>query len=642
METNSINKMISLGVIILITILLYIPSLKNDLLWDDQSLIVGNDKIHHLSQIPKLFFTDFFDFERIDGPDSGGYYRPLPVVSFGLDWLVWQGNPIGFHLSNLFIHILNVIMGFWLILRLIKSPQIAFLATLLFAIHPLQVDSVAYVSGRTDLLAVTFIFASFICALLSEERNQKSLFLWITSLLCFVGALLSKEIGILLPPLLFVYFWQIKKKAFFESLIRLIPYGLITLGYFILRSQILNIAPAEQVSYFSDAHWRVLCTLIAWLKSSLLFFYPTPIYFERFQPYVTEWTPQMLLGILGFLFYSGLTVWLFFKEKSLFFFSALYGLALLPVIGLHPLFIQDSIFWTEHFFYLPSLGLFVILLTLLDKKIHWTQWKKPISISLCSCLVLFFSFFTVDRIQDWKNEETLFGKALQYNPNSARAHNNLALFYQDNRNDEKAIHHLKIAMEINPNSPGAYNNLGNIYKDQKNWKEAEAYYKKAIEVGSNTSGIFYNLADLYMQQNKQDKAEVVFQWGLKRVKDPHTLYNHLGMLYIRQNKEITALIMFQKAIELRSDFTLALNNLGILLAKRDQFEKAEKLFRKALFWNSDQAETHSNLGNLYLIWNKPAQAKKQYNQALQLFPESTDAQKGLQALQKLETTGSLF
>lgn len=634
MNNKNVRITIQISIIVLFTALLYAPSFKNNFVWDDQSLILGNHKIQHLSQIPKLFFTDFFDFQTVDGPNSGGYYRPLTMATFALDWLIWQENPFGYHLINLLLHCLNALLGFWLIQRLLGSNRIAFISALCFSLHPLQVDSVAYISGRTDLLAVTLLLSSFFFALSAEKQAKKPLLLWFCSLITYFGALLSKEIGIVLPPLLFLYYWAVEKKKFSTSLLKTVPYLVLTLFYLLIRGQVLNLAPGEQISYLDGIHWRFFCTLIAWIQSMPLFFWPSPIYFERFQPYITHWIPQMGIALTFFAAYLMLLSILFKKNRALFFFASLYGLALLPVMGLHPLFIQDSIFWTEHFFYLPSLGFFPIVVFALSALLKKKRWPHWLTISTSLLLVSTFSFFTVQRVRDWKNEKTLFTKALAFNPNSARAHNNLALFYELRQKYDSAIFHLKEAIQINPNSPGAYNNLGNVYKIENNFIEAEKYYKQAIQLGANTSGIFYNLADLYLRQGNIDQAESVYQKGLQRVKNRHEIYNHLGMLNIYKKEEITALMMFQKALELKSDFTLALNNMGILLAKRKQYQEAEKLFKKALHWNPDQAETHNNLGNLYFLWNKLPQAKRSYQKALDLAPEYADPAKGLKAIQQ--------
>jgi len=623
---------IHISIIIGITCILYSISFKNEFVWDDPTLILRNDKIHHLTQIPKLFFIDFFDYETQDGPNSGGYYRPLTMTSFALDWALWKGNVFGYHLTNLLLHLLNGCLIYGIIRYLLGPPSIAFWASLLFLIHPLQVDSVAYISGRTDLLAVFFLFLCLSFNFLEEKAKEKKVWLWLAGLVAYSASLFSKEIGIIVPLLLFIYFFAVKKENLRDTFLRLIPYVLITIGYLILRNIALNLPPGEFLAHLAGFHWRFLSILIAWSQSMTLFLWPTPIYFERFQIHYEHFVPQMGVALLLLFGFFVLLLLLWKKNRPLFFFGALFGFPLLPLLQLHPLFVQEYLFWTEHFFYLPSVGLFTLLIYFIHSLISQNKSFILASSITGTVFVILFSFFTIGRISDWRNEEALFQKAIKHNPKSARAQNNLAITYDGQNKSQLAIQHFKEAIKLDPNSPGAYNNLGNIYKSLGEWDEAKEQFDKAILAGANTSGLFFSLADLYIQQGDLAQAEKIYLAAIPRVKNPHKIYNHLGMLYIKEGREGSAMLMFQKGLEIKPDFILALNNVGILFAKQNQFEKAEALFKQAIDWNPDLAQAHNNLGNLYLLWKRFDQAKKSYEKALELEPDYPDPKQGLKAV----------
>lgn len=630
---NSNKLFIHLSLIGFITATIYLFSFNNNFVWDDISLILHNDKIHHFSQIPKLFFNPFFDTADMDGPDVGGYYRPLTVATFALDWFFWKQNPLGYHLTNLLLHLVNAFMVYGLIRFLLRPPAIAFWTALLFAVHPLQVDSVAYISGRTDLLAVTFVLGTFLLILFKDRSRSQNRLLAVGPWICYAAALLSKEIGVVVGPFLFLYWLGLEKKSLKQTLFRLLPFIAITLVYFPLRQAALNLPPGEPAAHLSGAFWRFLSVLPAWFETMFLFFWPYPIYFERFQVHYEHWIPQMGWGIGLLAVYLGLLLILWKKNRPLFLMAALYGLALLPVMELHPLYVQEYLFWTEHFYYLPGIGFFALLVSGAAKLIKkMPPLRKPLTAAAAG-MVLIFCVVSWSRIEEWQNEINLFTKALRYNPNSARAHNNLAIQYQLRGMDEKAIAHLEKAIELNPYSPGAYNNLGNIYNGRKEFDKAAETYDQAIQAGANTPGIFTNLAHVFIQQEEWGFAEEIYLRALPRVKNKHEIYNQLGMLYIRRKNEPSAMLMFQKALDLKPDFILALNNAGILLAKTKQYEKAEALFKKALDWNPELADAYLNLGNLYTIWKKYAQAEDSFRKALELAPYDPGASEGLKLVQ---------
>lgn len=628
-------KLIQISVISVMAFVLYSYSFKNDFVWDDLSLIRTNDKIQHLSQIPKLFFLDFFDSRKYEGSVDGGYYRPLILASFALDYAFWKENPFGYHLTNLLLHLLNAMLVFWLARRLLGSQWGAFWIALFFAIHPLQVDAVAYISGRTDVLATTFILGSLLCFLSIDEKTR---WVWLRvggALLFHAGALLSKEIGLLVPAFIFIACRVIKKWPLRKTLLILIPFLLVTVGYLEIRSQVLNFAAGEFLESLPGVGWRFLSILIAWASSSLLFFWPSPIYFERFQPLQTQWSWQMGLSAGLFVAVLLLLIFLWKKNRPLFFLGSFYFLGLLPVLQIHPMYVQDSLFWTEHFFYLPSIGFFAVSVAAAFYLIlRFPSFKRPFHFA-APALILLFSFFTILRTADWKNEQSLYENTLRRNPNSARAHNNLALVYESQGKYLKAVRHFKKAIALNPHSSGAYNNLGNVYKARKKWTRAIACYRKALRVGGKLPCTFHNLAQTLIEKKDLATAEKAYLTGIAAVKNPYALYNQLGMLYLLDGRKDSAMLSFQKALELRPDFVEAFNNAGILLAQNRQYKKAEEYFQKALALNPGLAETHNNLGNLYYLWKRFDDAEKAYRTAKELAPEYEDPLQGLERLARV-------
>ena len=234
-------------VVIFSSLAIYINSLGGDFIWDDIEQIVENPAIKDIGNIPSFFTSDLW--RLISNPTIGSYYyRPFFLLSLAVDYNLWKLNPFGYHISNLILHAISSFMVYLVGRRLFSNHMAAFIGSMLFAVHPVHVESVAWVSGRTDPMAALFFLLSFYLYMLFKDG--KGFTMLVFSLTTYLFSLLSKEIGITLPLLLLVYELSFKPQAEpkhyrIKSLKVIGIYLIISLVYLYMRALVLGEAIGE-------------------------------------------------------------------------------------------------------------------------------------------------------------------------------------------------------------------------------------------------------------------------------------------------------------------------------------------------------------------------------------------------------------
>ena len=468
-------KWIMVGILLVLPFLIYINCLHNDFVFDDVPLVSQNKRIRSLHNFPFIF-----GFKK-----NVISYRPVRMASYVLDYFsnkhLWSHfeslvgryegydgglNPFGYHISNLFYHLITVLLVFLVVNALTGNLLIAFIAALLFSIHPVHTESVAYISGRRDILATSFYllgFYSFIRYRASSKWKYIALFL-----LCYILALGSKEMAVTLPLLCFCYevvgcvqvdstegpFSSFKK--IFSSIkgvvIKYRYFYLILLiaGAYFTYYKVWVRSPSQRHSFYGESIYVNFLTvakiMIHYLK---LMFYPInltadysynsfPLAGSLFEP-----TTFAAILIVVFILYG---LWRLLNTSPPLSFGVLWWfLTLLPVCQIFP----HHELLAEHYLYLPSVGFFLCGALIITKEIEAGKWRTIICISLCLVVAL-FSVRTAYRNLDWRNGITLWEKTIMRVPNCVRAQNNLGVWYYKHKRYQEAIERHQFALKLNP------------------------------------------------------------------------------------------------------------------------------------------------------------------------------------------------
>ncbi|MFH2138686.1 MAG: tetratricopeptide repeat protein [Candidatus Omnitrophota bacterium] len=518
--------------IVAAVMLVYSNSLGNGFILDDYPHIIENVFITQWNSILHVFTTDLFHFS----PQITNFYRPLQVLSYMLDYSFWQYNAFGYHLTNMLLHLFNSILVYMLIWMMSKNKKLSFMTGLLFAVHPIHTQAVTYISGRADPMAAFFMLTGLIAYIRSRdirERSKEKTFFNVISIVCFVCALLSKEISLIFPFLLMLYeycFPQEKKET------RRFPgYFLFFLflgGYLYLRLSFLWFTGPDASTHGEGLSLRLLTVPKIIISYIWLLIFPVKLHIDRYVPWVESFLcveviiPGLILCVIG-----AAVAALRQYSKLLFFFTLWFFLLLFPTLNIIPVNAAQA----EHWLYLPSVGFFVIIAFFIDKSIKSKRYVfRGGAVLLLTAFLLSLSIATIRRNSDWSNEIEFYKKTIEYSGqwNIDRTNCNLALAYYRDGQYDKAMEQAKETLKINPDYPEALCLIGVLYGTNKEYDKSIEALKKAIEVLPG-----------YVKA-----------------------YNNLGITYAKKGELVQAIEVWKKIIEYDPDYVPA--EINIIKAKK--------------------------------------------------------------------------
>ena len=472
---------------------------------DDNVLVVGQYQFNkEISSIPQAFNEDIFRT-----PHNGGtFYRPMERLSFIFDAQFGE-NAIIFmsHFSNVLLHILAMCLLFYFLLKLNLEKGVAFLFTLIFSIHPLTAQTVAFISGRNDSLLALFVFPSLIFFINFLQTQKRKYFIW--HLIFFTLALFTKETGIVLPAICIFYVlifigWKKIKENYKTYLKFGAGWAGITALWFLTRMYVLH-------NFIGNAPYNVFFSIYKNLPSLI------PAIGKIFLPFNLSVFPVMkdMTLSLGTISLILLIVYFILSEKKnlklilfgfLWFFTFIF-LTLIKPIGTVPEFSENRIYLPMFGFIFVIWGLGWIKIPLFIKdKINFENNKNKILLIISISIILILSSITLYRNQYYKNKLNFWKNATETSPSFAFNHNNLGAMYYLDGNKDNAEKEFKRALELNPAEPMAHNNLGLIYANKNQTAEAEEEYKKELEINPNYDNAYYNLGLLYWGQKREKEA----------------------------------------------------------------------------------------------------------------------------------------
>lgn len=571
------------AVIVLTSLLVYSPTFSNEFVWDDL----------HFTTNPALIGNNPYSFIF----DGGIYYRPLLHLSVVLDYSFWHLNPLGFHLTNTLLHTLCSLLVFVVSLYLfsisaitpgvgnsqVKTVQrplaLSFIAALLFALHPVHTESVAWINGRTDILATLFFLLAFLSCLIYDREEKKTAL--IMSSLFFLFALSSKENAIALIAVIFVYGTMTgmsKKKIFLAELSLFAGFT----GYLILRAgagiREFAATPGSREAFFSSG-----IDLGNFFKIFLL---GTGYYYEKLAlPFHLNILPQLpedsiyfLIAFVPFI----ISYLLYEKGKRLQVFLVTWVLiTLLPSLVI--LFSQVAAPVAERYLYLPSVGFAIFLSMLLGRM----KSNKIVLISVLTFLML-YTLTTLDRLGDWKNDLALWEETVLSNPDSANARTNYAAALLRTGKTDRAREELLIAVKQKnisfQQAAKILELLGLIETESGNYKKAETYLVNSIQANDKNKSAYNNLGFLYASM-----ADATDDMG-KQVLHRKAIEN------------------YKMAIKLSPSFIQPKYNIGLSYLKMGEFEKAREYFSSVI--KSDPEGEMSQKAVTFIAFIKELKEKK--------------------------------
>ncbi len=583
-----------IGVLCSIVGLIYLNSFSNGFIaWDDDNGIVNNVHIRSLG---------WENVTRIFTPGKTGPYQPLRTLSHAIDYHFWELDPFGYHLTNLLFYILTCVMVFLSTKSVLKfvrndddedsNSRIALFSALLFAVHPVHVEAVTWLSARKEVLLGFFFFLSLYLYLRAKDSStlKHQIIFYCLAFIGFLAAVLSKPTAVVLPLVLLLFeFCTMRGKRFPLSLRKIplyLPFILMSLYLGMLFIDLMRgmggIKAYRGGDFFSNL---LLVPYLYILYTKLMTF--TVNYAATYTLYLPYpvWGLKTGLSILANIAIWGCAVYTFKKARTVFFAISWFYITLLPVSNIIPI----STMLADRYAFLASYGL-CLLLGLLFERLYrlrhpslTPQFFKVLSVSVLSLLVAGYSYMTIQQNRIWKNTYTLWADAAAKYPDNHIALSGLAVVYIDGKMYEEARKLLEQALSYAPYEPKVLNNLGIAYFRLGRKEEALHAYRMALAVDPYVRPAHMNLASLYIAAEDYSAAERVYKHFLEEYPKDAQFHYYLGELYRTVGRLAEAKVQYERSLELAPRVINPSVALGELYL--DHFKDREKAlfyFKKAL------------------------------------------------------------
>ena len=523
-------------------------------------------------------------------------WHPLTWISHQLDCTLYGLNP-GMHLmTNLLFHSAASLLLFWWLFRMTKNLWASQLVALLFLVHPLHVESVAWVSERKDVLSGFFWMLTI---LLYSYFVEGRIRLWIV-VACFGLGLLSKPMLVTLPfVLLLLDYWPLNRFSA-ASVREKIPFFVLTLASAVVTFIAQSRGGAVQPLHAYPFSIRLGNAIVSYILYIWKLIWPSRL--AIFYPFVPQPAMQIAIGVLVLATLTCAAI--FMRRKAPYLFTGWFWYlgTLLPVIGIVQVGEQAM---ADRYAYLPSVGLFVcfswgIRNLVLGKKL----WKQAAFIG--SAIIVFcFSIAAARQVDLWRNSFVLFEHTLSVTSNNFSIENNLGLAYYRGGQPDKALNHLENAVRIAPRYTDARINLGLVYAALNNLEAAESEYRQAMSLDANSAEAHYNLGVLYANTGKIQEALSEFDDALRSDPGNADAYSAAGLISLQLGKKDEAYRYLQNAVRLKPDSPDIHNNMGLLLASLGRYEEAEREYETALRLKPDFPTAQKNLERMRELIRQP-------------------------------------
>jgi protein O-mannosyl-transferase len=634
-----------LAVVALVSAALYLPSTRYGFVWDDTGLITKNSLLAN-SRPADIFQRGYWagSAEQVSGPYSP-YYRPLVTLSFWLDLNVSHTNPHWFHLVNLLLYALAATAVSLVLWELLRSGVWVLLGGLLFAVHSSHVESVAFVSGRTDIMLTLFVAIAAFALLRSLRKRNR--WWWLVVPPAFGLALLSKETAVVFPLLAALAPWLVGARYDRRYWLPLLTTLIVLAGYFLLRSVAVPVAiPFERGVGIWGRLASVVNTFGLYVR---MFLWPFKhqAWYQVSSP--SQVSPLNMAAALLFVISAPLLA------RSRRFATTLWGYAwavafLLPVvssISLGPLA-------AERLLLLPSAGLVMILMTVLSRTVASRNFARRIAGAGVAVVIVLLGADSVMRTRVWRNGETLFSAmvreeptapsafsgladeiaearpdsalalhchALRLDSNYAHAHLHAAVLLSGKRDLPGAIQHLRIARRLVPNSDMVLNNLALAFSDAGEGDSALAAIDRAIEVQQGGSAVLHlNRANVLVATGRTSEAEDELRRALALDSAVLWARTMLADMLGQRGRYDSAIALMQDEVRYRPSAT-SFSYLGELLISKGDTARAEESYAQALRLDPDYLTALYNLAALSAAQGNLAAALPLAERAYRLRPD---------------------
>jgi tetratricopeptide (TPR) repeat protein len=639
----------------LLVLAAFLPAIGNDFVgYDDPEYVTANPHI----QQGLTWETVEWAFSSIEV----AAWHPLTWLSHAFDYQCFGLRPWGHHLTSILLHAFNAVFCFVLLRRLTGTLWRSWAVAALFALHPLRVESVAWVSERKDVLSMAFFLLTLwaytrygqatearehsVQSAQQSAQNARSTLLaprsthYCLALFFFAFGLMSKPMLVTVPfVLLLLDFWPLHRWIYLEpwKLVReKIPFLVASVAVSLVT---VKAQPGTAIPGSISVVPRLENAAVSYCRYLAKLFWPVKL--APFYPPIEHWPAMVWFGAVLLLVLVTLAIiWARSVRPYLLVGWLWFLVTLSPVIGVLKVGEQSV---TDRYSYIPSLGIFLGLIWGINElTARWRFRALALALGLTASLLVCFTL-TRSQLATWHNTETLFRHTLSVTTQNYLAHNNLGVVLSQQGHWPEAISEYQLALGIKPDYPeallnlgvafdhlrqldksiecylaalkqkpnfaAAHNGLGLVYEEQGRFEDAAGEFQEAIRCKPDYADAHFQLALELERQGKLDQAMTEFQSTLKLQPNSSDVHNNLGVLFEKQGRLDAAILEYQASLQLNPNFARASFNLGVALTRKGMVSEAINAFEKALDLNPDYPAARTNLAILKSL-NQPGTTAK--------------------------------
>jgi tetratricopeptide (TPR) repeat protein len=631
--------------LLLLTGFIYQSALDNQFTnYDERAYVSENRGIQQLNG--EMIAREFKSFYM-------GNYHPLTMISYAIDYSIYGMDPSGYILTNILLHCVSTLVVYMLLIMWTKNPWASLAGGLLFSLHPLHVESVAWIAERKDVLYTAFASISILMAYLWYTRSSSVY--WILSLCFLLLACLSKGMAVVVSPIILLIGITLKiekegkldwKELYKFSLNpRFIPFLLTSLAF----GYVAILAQAEAAAIRTDTGNLPFYAKILYPTYGIWFYlqkfiFPIPLSAHYEYPSLKNFllllSPILTIGL-------GTGLWMIrnkFPEWILAFIFYLIGISI--VLQILPV---GKAIAADRYFYFASIGFSIAIAWRLNK-----ASQKLYSFICIGLFVLMGYSLTIPRIKIWKDSKSLwedtfkenqhvpfvlfnlgvsleksgkendlramelYQKALAIDSTYFEPYNNYGILLNQYGQPGSAIPLYYKAIKLNPNNSDTYNNLATALQALGKYEEALSVFTKSLEVDPNNPSPHNNLGTLLNELGRYNEAAYHYNEALRlKVNEPRVWYN-LGNLYYQIQKTDSSIYCYQKALEMKPDYPDAMGNMGVIYFSRKEYQTALTWYEKALQVDPNFRDAYFNMGVTWFYLNDKQKSKAYFEKAASL------------------------
>ena len=598
----------------------YIPALKAGFIWDDDSYLTANKTLASPDGLSRTWFS----------LSANPQYYPLVFTSFLLERSLWGVNPLPYHAANVLLHLLGSLI-LWRVLKRLGLPG-AWLAAAVFALHPMNVESVAWITERKNVLSGFFYFSSAFCLARffgfgPKTGNRTPSFWYAAALLLFLAALLSKTVTSVLPAAFVAILWWKNGAVKKTDWARLAPFFALALAFGSITAWVerhhvgaaggeWDLTFPERIIVAGKALWFYIGKIL--LPVNLSFIYP------RFSTDAANFV-SWLFPAAFILFFAALFSLRGKIGRGPATAIACFAMALFPSLGFFNVFPHRYSFVADHFAY-HALPFFIALVVCGGAGLLERLRQKPPRAAMIApaALLAFLAASSSGHAGVFTSLETLWSRTIKSNPSAWIAHNNLGVYLDQAGREAEALAHLEKSLEIRPDLPEVHYNLAGYYGRKGNRAKAAEHLEQALSLETSKDDVHYQLGLLLLEKGRKQEALVRFLKAAKANPSHAQALYEAGALFSEAGDR-RALYYFQKALAIKPTMAQAHHGIGRVLAASGDAKGAEKKFRTALVGLPGEATIHNDLGAILVAEGRESEAMESFKRAVSLNPRYAEA-----------------